>query len=84
MKTTHTPVNEQALRLAVKHLDPSRAQEIREAYYQVVTNLQVLAEVLEVADLDTPDNLNHPLLEEHLIAVRAMETMHESQLGRIL
>ena len=84
MKTKPTPATDQALRLAIQHLDPHRAQEIREAYYQVVTNLRVLAEALEVADVDTPDHLGQPLLEEHLIAVRALETMRESQLGRIL
>jgi hypothetical protein len=66
-----------------KAMDAHQAQEIREAYYKAIEGLQSLAEALEIADADQPATAG-PLLDEHFIAIEAIEAMKKSLLGRIL
>lgn len=74
---------ETKLREIFKAMDPGDAQEIRDAYYQAVGGLRVLAEALEIADAKQA-GLDGPLLEEHYHALQALEAMKPSQLGRVL
>jgi hypothetical protein len=75
---------ERNLRGIFRTMDAHRAQEIREAYYKAVEGLNALAETLELADLELGSPHDCALIEEHLIAYRAMEAMQASLLGRIL
>ena len=72
-----------ALREIFRNMDGNKAQEIREAYYKAIEGLQSLAEALEIADADQPATAG-PLLDEHFIAIEAIEAMKKSLLGRIL
>lgn len=72
------------LREIFSKMDPHRAQEIREAYYKAVDGLSSLAETLEIADAEMNSPHDHALIEEHVIACLAIDSMKESQLGRIL
>ena len=71
------------LRDLFKNMDPERYQEIREAYYKTVEGLQTLAEALEVADARQAETAG-PLLEEHFIALEAVEALNKSNLGAVL
>lgn len=71
------------LRTIFRAMDAHRAQEIREAYYKAVEGLQTLAEALEIADAKQSPTAG-PLLDEHFIAIKAVEAMSKSVLGRIL
>ena len=64
-------------------MDGNKYQEIREADYKAVEGLAVLAEALEIADARQPQSAG-PLLDEHFIAIEAIEAMDKSLLGRIL
>lgn len=75
---------ERNLREIFRTMDAHRAQEIREAYYKAVEGLSVLAESLEIADAEMGSPHDHALIEEHLIACRAIDAMKASLLGRIL
>ena len=75
---------EQHLRDIFRTMDAHRAQEIREAYYKTVEGLYVLAESLELADVEASGAHDHALIEEHLSACQAIEAMETSLLGRIL
>ena len=75
---------ERNLREIFRTMDAQRAQEIREAYYKAVEGLSTLAESLEIADAEMGSPHDHALIEEHLIAYQAMDTMKASLLGRIL
>ncbi|MDB5388874.1 MAG: hypothetical protein JWM11_4520 [Planctomycetaceae bacterium] len=69
---------EKTLRNAFRTMNADQAQAIREAYYKAVEGLQRLAETLEIADLEVGEHNDHALIEEHLIACMAMETMNQS------
>lgn len=75
---------ERTLREIFRTMPPDRAQTIREAYYKAVEGLSVLAETLEMADLELGGPHDHALIHEHLIACQAIEAMRQSQLGRLL
>jgi hypothetical protein len=75
---------DQILRDAFRTMDPHAAQEIREAYYKAVEGLMTLAHMLELIDAQNPGPASNLLLEEHLVACEALDTMKRSQLGRIL
>jgi hypothetical protein len=83
MTSNDNKTNERILRDAFRTMDPHQAQEIREAYYKAIEGLQSLAEALEIADAQR-ENAAGPLLDEHFIAVEAVEAMSKSLLGRIL
>ena len=84
MKTKEQTANERILRDAFRTMNADQAQAIREAYYKAVEGLHTLAETLEISDLEVGDQNDHALIEEHLIACQAMQTMGQSLLGRIL
>lgn len=71
------------LKAIFRTMDAHQAQEIREAYYKAVEGLQTLAEALEIADAKQSPTAG-PLLDEHFIAIEAVEAMSKSVLGRIL
>lgn len=71
------------LKTIFRTMNANQAQEIREAYYKAVEGLQSLAEALEIADAQQ-ENTAGPLLDEHFIAIKAVEAMSKSLLGRIL
>jgi hypothetical protein len=71
------------LKAIFRTMDAHRAQEIREAYYKAVEGLQTLVEALEIADAKQSPTAG-PLLDEHFIAIEAVEAMSKSVLGRIL
>ena len=75
---------EKTLRTAFRTMNADQAQAIREAYYKAVEGLHTLAEILEIADLEVGETNDHALIEEHLIACAAVETMKKSLLGSIL
>jgi hypothetical protein len=64
-------------------MDAHKAQEIREAFYKAVEGLHTLAEALEIADAEQTTTAG-PLLNEHFIAIEAIEAISKSCLGRIL
>lgn len=82
-KTSKNPKTETDLRAIFKTMDAHAAQEIREAFYKAVEGLAALAEALEIADARQA-NTAGPLLDEHFIAIEAVEAMQKSILGRIL
>jgi hypothetical protein len=84
MKTEDRAATERVLRDVFRTMDAKQAQLIREAYYKAVEGLHALAETLEIADLEIGEQNGHALINEHLIACQAMETMRQSVLGRIL
>jgi hypothetical protein len=71
------------LRQILCSLESEKYRRIREAYYQAVDGLYDLAEALEAADSKAKPT-GGPLLEEHLIAVEAIEAIRKSQLGGIV
>ena len=71
------------LRDLFKNMDPSQYQEIREAYYKAVEGLQTLADALEIADARQTKTAG-PLLDEHVIALEAVDAMNKSDLGAVL
>ena len=71
------------LRDLFKNMDPERYQEIREAYHKAVEGLQTLAEALEIADARQTETAG-PLLDEHFIALEAIEALNKSNLGAVL
>ena len=75
---------ERILRDAIRTINPQQAQSIRDAYYKAVEGLQALSDALEIADLEVGERNDHVLIQEHLIACEAMETMGKSLLGRIV
>ena len=79
--TVHTEAN---LRQIFASMDPDRAQTIRECYYEAVESLRCLAESLELADLEVPENHEHVLIYEHVIACEAIGAMNLSLLGKVL
>jgi hypothetical protein len=80
---TQTKTKTDNMRQIFKTMNPHDAQEIRVAFYKAVEGLQALAEALEIADAEQP-NSPGPLLEEHYIAIEAIEAMKKSLLGRIV
>lgn len=83
-KTDEQKATDATLRQIFKTMDSHAAQEIREAYYKAVEGLMTLAHTLELVDAQNPGPASNLLLEEHLIACEALETMRRSRLGRIL
>ena len=71
------------LRQIFRTMDPHKAQEIREAYYQAVESLRTLAEALEMADAKLAESPT-PLLDEHMFAIEALDAMGKSRLGGVL
>ena len=67
----------------LRNLDPATHQEIREAYYNAVEGLATLAESLEIADAKQTITAG-PLLDEHFIALEAIEAMDQSELGKFV
>jgi hypothetical protein len=72
------------LRQTFESMNPHRAQEIREAYYDACAGLQNLVTALEVADSECSTPETDLLLSEHLLAAQALQVMNKSQLGRVL
>ena len=72
------------IREVFQQLDASRAQEIREAYYDTIAGLQNLVTALEVADAERSTPEGDFLLNEHLLACAALDVMNKSQLGKVL
>lgn len=70
------------LREIFKTMDAHQAQEIRDAYYNVVCGLRTLIDTLEREDAKKTET--GPLLDEHFIACVALEAMNKSRLGKIL
>lgn len=70
------------LRQIFEAMDPHQAQEIRDAYYNVVCGLRTLIDTLEHEDAKKSET--GPLLDEHFIACVALEAMNKSRLGKIL
>ena len=83
MNNPNKTETERNLRDIFRTMDAHRAQEIREAYYKAVEGLQTLAEALEIADAKQSPTAG-PLLDEHFIAIEAVEAISKSLLGRIL
>ncbi len=81
---TNRTAAEVNLRNIFRSMDAHRAQQIREAYYKAVEGLSVLAEALEMADVEVSGACDHALIEEHLIACQAIDALKASLLGRIL
>ncbi len=75
---------ERVLRDAIREINPQQARAIRDAYYKAVEGLQALTTILEITDLENGDRNDHALLQEHLLACEAMETMGKNLLGRIV
>lgn len=71
------------LAVLLRNLDPATHQEIREAYYKAIEGLATLAESLEIADAKQTITAG-PLLDEHFIALEAVDAMNRSSLGRYL
>ncbi len=57
---------------------------LREAYYKAVEGLRSLADALEEEDAKNPGPASELMIEEHLIACEAIESMKRSLLGRLL
>lgn len=74
----------ETLRRIFRDMDPAKAQEIRQCYYAVMDNLRPLADLLEIEDLNTGDEVGGILIHEHLLAISAIDTMSRSQLGAVL
>ena len=74
---------QEQLETIFKTMNAHDAQEIRVAFYKAVEGLEALAEALEMADADQPTTAG-PLLDEHFIAIEAIDAMKKSLLGRIL
>jgi hypothetical protein len=78
-----TKTQQSDLRTTLTKLDSEQYQEIRAAYYKAVEGLAALASLLESADTDLGRQPG-PLLEEHYIAIEAVNAMGRSELGRYL
>ena len=82
--TNDKKTNEKLLRDTFRTMDGNVAQEIREAYYKAVEGLRSLADALEEEDAKNPGPASELMIEEHLIACEAIESMKRSLLGRLL
>ena len=82
--TNDKKTNEKLLRDTFQTMDGNVAQEIREAYYKAVEGLRSLADALEKEDAKNPGPSSELMIEEHLIACEAIESMKRSLLGRLL
>lgn len=69
------------LRQTFRSMNPLRAQEIRQAYYDACAGLQNLVTALEVADSEYATPEIDELLSEHLLAAQALQIMGKSQFG---
>ena len=67
----------------LRRMNAEDYNEIREAYYKAVEGLRTLANALETADSKTT-NPAGPLMDEHMIAIEAIDAMNKSDLGRIV
>ncbi|MEX1027798.1 MAG: hypothetical protein WD049_07300 [Candidatus Paceibacterota bacterium] len=76
--------SEKQLREIFSSMDAKQAQEIRDSYFKSLEGLQTLAHALEIADAKRPGPMSDPLMNEHLLAVEALETMNKSELGGVL
>lgn len=74
---------QEQLKQIFKTMKAHDAQKIRVAFYKAVEGLEALAEALEMADAAQPTTAG-PLLDEHFIAIEAIDAMKKSLLGRIL
>lgn len=83
MTNADTQQKDVSLREIFTKMDAHQAQEIRDAYYKTVEGLYALAETLEIADAQQTA-IAGPLLEEHYLAVEAIEAMKKSRLGAVL
>ena len=72
-----------ALRTAMKNLDPATYQSIREDFYRIADNLKPLADALEKADADQPTTAG-PLLDEHFLFLQMYDLLRKSQLGGVV
>jgi len=77
-------MNDAVIRDVFRKMKANQAQTIREAYYKAIEGLNKLADALEIADLEVGESNDHALIQEHLLACAAIETMDKSVLGRIL
>ena len=76
--------NEKQLREIFGNMDADQAQEIRDSFYKAVEGLRGLADSLEIADAKRSGPTSDFLINEHLLAVEALETMKKSELGSVL
>lgn len=81
--TPASNTNEPELRTTMLNLTPEQFQEIRQAYFQTMEGLHVLAESLE-RFAPAGDGSDCPMINEHLIVCTAIEAMKKSVLGRIV
>jgi hypothetical protein len=80
--TKETAARQEALRNAMKKLDPDTYQRIREDFYRIADNLKPLADALEMADADIgPEG---PLLEEHYLFIQMYDLLRKSELGAVV
>ncbi len=82
-KTNEHKATDAALREIFKKMDAHKAQEIRDAYYDAITGLKTLADMLEIADAEQTQTAG-PLLTEHFLAIEALDAMAKSRLGAVL
>ncbi len=82
-QATEHKTTDAALRAIFKQMDAHQAQEIRTAYYDAITGLKTLADMLEIADAEQPEH-SGPLLTEHFHAIDALNAMAQSRLGSVL
>jgi hypothetical protein len=68
------------LREIFSSMDARRVHVLRPAYYEAMAALQVLANQLEMAELNQP-NPAGLLLKGHFIACQALGAMYKSRLG---
>ncbi len=82
-KTQMQVETETKLRGIFKGMDAHQAQEIREAYYKALEGLMTLSQALEIADAKQTPSAG-PLLDEHYLAVQALDALKHSRLGAVL
>ncbi len=82
-KTQMQIETETNLRGIFKGMDAHQAQEIREAYYKAIEGLMTLSQALEIADAQQTPSAG-PLLDEHYLAVQALDALKHSRLGAVL
>ncbi len=72
------------LRRLFQNMDPAVAKDIRESFNDAMSGLDALAAALEKEDLNTGEPPAGPLLDEHFLALAAIDSMRKSELGGFL
>ena len=78
-----TTATEKTTATELKALDPRRRQLLKDYFYNVADALPILAEQLELADLDLGGE-GGPLLELHLVVCEMMDVFKDVDLGKHL